>query len=226
MLCRTAALALTAMLAACATRPLDEVTIHIFSNRPDAAPVQSFADRLEAAGFRHRIAYAATPGELEISESVIVHGDGVDAFNRAQELGAMLSGSGISARIERERHANHHFTAGHAGVYIYLPDDGRMPKLKVHAHLAGSCGERPVELFLRVDHSYRLRAQRWGSEYRIVQIGGESGDWQPSGSGYGLKTAGGTEWWLEPPLQGDPASQVYFIRNHPDFSGCRLTEPL
>lgn len=219
-------LALAALLAACATRPVDEVTVHIFSNQPADPLVQAFAERLEASGYRHRITYAETPGELIVAESVIVHGDGANAFNRAQELQSMLSRRGVPARIEREHYANHHFTAGHLGVYIYLPDPEHKPELKVRAHLAGNCGQRPVELFLRVDYSYRLNKQRWKDDYTLEAAGSESGDWRPSGSGYGLETAGGAKWWLEPPLDADLTSQVYFIRAHPDFNGCRLAEPL
>src|SRR5699024_4974782 len=175
MSCRLVAPALAALLAACATRPAGEVTIHILSNQPAAAPVQTFAEQLEAAGYRHRLTRAESPGELEVAEAVIVHGDGADAFNRAQELEAMLSRSGVSARIERERHTNHPFSPDHARVYIYLPEARQVPKLKVHAHLAGHCGERSVELFLRVDRSYRLNARRWQGEYALVNAGSESG---------------------------------------------------
>ncbi|MEE4303618.1 MAG: hypothetical protein V2J19_05645 [Wenzhouxiangella sp.] len=226
MLRRLVALALAALLAACATRPVDDVTVHIFSNQPGDERVQAVGDLLEQAGYNHRITYAETPGGLEVAETVIVHGDGAGAFNRAQELRALLATPGGDIRIAREGYGNHHFTAGNLGVYIHLPAPLREPKLKVRAHLAGDCGERPVELFLRVDRSYRLKKQRWRDEYTLVDAGSEFGEWRPSGSGYGLTTPIGTEWSLEPPLDSDPALRVYFMRGHPEFDGCRLAEPL
>lgn len=227
---RLLALALAAFLAACATRPVDhpggDVTVHIFSNQPAHPHVQSLADRLADAGYRHRITYAETPGGLEVAETVIVHGDGANAFNRAQALQALLSAPGESIEIRREGYGNHFFTAGNLGVYIHLPGAGREPELKVRAHFAGDCGGRALELFLRVDHSYRLVRQRWEGEYTLVAAGSEQGDWSASGSGYVLTSTGGDEWMLEPPLEGDPAVPVYFVRRHPDFDGCRLAVPL
>lgn len=223
---RLAALGLVAVLAACATRPDDSVTVHIFSNQPDRAEILAIGEQLEAAGYDHRITYAETPGGLEVAETVIVHGDGAGAFNRAQELAARLSQSGDSIRIEREGYGNHHFTAGNLGLYIHLPDPGRGPKLKIRAHFAGDCGGRPVELFLRVDHSYLLERQRWEDDFTLVDAGRELGDWAPSGSGYRLTTPENDVWFLEPPLDADPAMQVFFVRRHPHFDGCRLAEPL
>lgn len=220
------ALALVAVLAACATRPNDSVTVHIFSNQPDHAEILAIGDQLEAAGYEHRITYAETPGGLEVAETVIVHGDSAGAFNRAQELAALLSEPGDSIRIEREGYANHHFTAGNLGIYVHLPVPGREPVLKVRAHFAGDCSGRPIELFLLIDRSYRLERQRWEDDYTLVDAGSEHGDWAPRGSGYTLTSSQGMRWSLEPPLDADPALQVYFVRNHPQFDGCRLAEPL
>lgn len=220
------ALVLVAALAACATRPSDEVVVHIFSNQPDHAEVRAVGDRLEAAGYRHRIAYAETPGGLEVAETVIVHGDDAGAFNRAQALADLLAAPGESIRIEREGYGNHHFTAGNLGLYVYLPVAGREPELDIRAHFAGDCSGLAVELFLRVDRSYRLTKQRWEGAYTLVDAGKESGDWSPSGSGYGLTSVDGTQWSLEPPLDADPALQVFFVRGHPMLDGCRLAEPL
>jgi hypothetical protein len=221
-------LGLVALLAACATRPADDVVVHIFSNQPGHADVRAISDRLEAAGYRHRIAYAETPGGLEVAETAIVHGNSAGAFNRAQALADLLAQPGESIRIEREGYGNHHFTAGNLGLYIYMPEAGPDPELEldVRAHLAGHCSDLAVELFLRVDRSYRLTSQRWEGEYTLVDAGDESGDWAPSGSGYGLKTDDGTQWSLEPPLDADPALRVFHARGHPVIDGCRLAEPL
>ncbi|WP_376694788.1 putative periplasmic lipoprotein [Wenzhouxiangella sp. EGI_FJ10305] len=223
---RLIALSLAVFLAACATRPADVVTVHIFSNQPDHPEVIALGEQLEAAGYRHRITYAETPGGLEVAETVIVHGDSTSAFNRAQELEALFAAPGDSIRIEREGYGNHHFTAGNLGIYIHLPDSDRKPQLKVRAHLAGTCEGRPLELFLRVDRSYRLERQRWEDDYTLVDAGNERGDWAPSGAGYAMTTSGDAEWSLEPPLDTDPAVNVYFVSGHPDFGGCRLAEPL
>lgn len=220
------ALTLAVIVAACATRPADIITVHIFSNQPDHPEVRALGEQLEAAGYRHRITYAETPGGLEVAETVIVHGDSASAFNRAQELEALLAAPGESIRIEREDYGNHHFTAGNLGIYIHLPAPEHKPKLKVHAHLAGTCNARLLELFLRVDRSYRLERQQWEDDYTPVDAGSKYGDWVPSGAGYGMTTAGGADWSLEPPLDTDPAVNVYFVRGHPDFDGCRLAEPL
>lgn len=226
MLRRPVALVLVAFLAACAARPDDVVTVHIFSNQPDHAEILAIGDQLEAAGYDHRITYAETPGGLEVAETVIVHGDSAGAFNRAQELAAMLSKPGDSIRIEREGYGNHHFTAGNLGIYVYLPQPEQEPALKVRAHFAGNCSGRPVELFLLADRSYRLERQRWEDDYTLVDAGEEHGEWAPRGSGYRLATPKEFVWFLEPPLDADPAVQVYFVRQHPDFDGCRLAEPL
>jgi len=219
-------LASVALLAACATRPADDVVVHIFSNQPDHADVRALGDLLDAAGYRHRVAYAETPGGLEVAETVIVHGDSADAFNHAQALADLLAQPGESIRIEREGYGNHHFTAGNLGLYVYLPGGASEPELDVRAHLAGDCSDLAVELFLRVDRSYRLTLQRWEGEYTLVDAGGESGDWVPSGSGYDLRRVDGTEWTLEPPLDADPALRVFHARGHPVIDGCRLAEPL
>ncbi|WP_376691916.1 hypothetical protein [Wenzhouxiangella sp. EGI_FJ10409] len=223
---RLIALTLVASLAACATRPADVVTVHIFSNQPDHPEVRAAGERLEAAGYRHRINYAETPGGLEVAETVIVHGDSARAFNRAQALEEMLAAPGESIRIEREGYGNHSFTAGNLGLYLHRPEPDQAPKLKVRAHLAGSCKGQPVELFLRVDHSYRLERQRWEDGYTLVDAGSRQGDWTASGSGYELTGPEGDEWFLEPPLDSDPAVNVFFVRRHPDLEGCRLAEPL
>lgn len=220
------ALVPVAFLAACATRPVDVVTVHIFSNQPDHPRVAAIVEQLASAGYRHRITYAETPGGLEVDETVIVHGDNAGAFNRAQALESLLSEPGESIAIRRGGYGNHHFTPGNLGVYIHLPGDEPTPQLKVRAHLAGTCRSQPVELFLFVDHSYRLDKQRWRDEYTLVDAGAESGDWAASGSGYRLTSTQGREWLLEPPLEADPATQVFFIRGHAHFEGCRLAEPL
>ncbi|NBB93667.1 MAG: hypothetical protein GVY32_10920 [Gammaproteobacteria bacterium] len=223
---RLAAVLLAAGLAGCATRPVDDLTVHIFSNQPGHAEVRTIAAQLEAAGYRHRVTYAETPGGLEIAETVIVHGDSAQAYNRAQALQALLSTPGGAVRVEREDYGTHHFTAGNLGLYIYLPGARPEPELKIRAHFAGDCNGRPVELFLRVDRSYRLKKQRWENDYTLVSAGSELGDWRPSGSGYDLTTPAEVPWSLEPPLDADPALRVYFMRGHPDFDGCRLAEPL
>jgi hypothetical protein len=220
------AVALASLLAACATRPGEEVTVHIFSNQPGHPDVLALGERLDEAGYRHRITYTETPGGLEVAETVIVHGDSAGAFNRARSLQALLSAPGESIPIRRGGYGNHHFTAGNLGIYVHRPDSDREPVLKVRAHYAGSCRGHPVELFLLVDRSYRLEQQRWEDEYTLVALEDRHGDWAPSGSGYRLMTADGTSWALEPPLDADPAVQAFFIRNHPDFDGCRLSEPL
>jgi len=226
MLRKLLALVLASLLAACASRPADVVTVHIFSNQPDHAEVLALGERLEAAGYRHRVTYAQTPGGLEVAETVIVYGDSAGAFNRAQELARMLSSPGGSIRMERKGYGNHHFTAGNLGLYLYLPGGDPMPQLRVHAHLAGTCGQQPVELFLLIDRSYRLEAQRWRDDYTLVDAGNTQGDWAPKGSGYTLTSPSRGRWSLEPPLDADPALQVYFVRDHPDFEDCRLAEPL
>lgn len=223
---RLFALALVAFLAACATRTDDVVTVHIFSNQPDHPRVASIVEDLAAAGYRHRITYAKTPGGLEVAETLIVHGDNAGAFNRAQALEDLLAEPGQSIPIQRGGYGNHHFTPGNLGLYIHLPGDEPAPRLKVRAHLAGTCSEMPIELFLFVDHSYRLDRQRWKDEYTLVDAGAESGDWTASGSGYRMTSSKGREWLLEPPLEADPATQVFFIRRHARFEGCRLAEPL
>lgn len=225
-LARPAAAVLVALLAACATRPVDVITVHVFANQPDHPEITAIAEQLKAAGYRHRIRYSETPGGLEIGETLVVHGDSAAAYNRALDLAEFLSTPVHSPRVKREAHGNHQFSARNLGLYIYLPGAERAPELKVRAHLAGSCGERPVDLFLRVDHSYRLERQAWERDYTLVGAGHEGGDWRASGSGYRLRTDSGAEWWLEPPLDTDPADQVYFIRHHPEFDGCRLAEPL
>ncbi len=221
-----AALILVATLAACATRPADVVTVHIFSNDPDHPEILAVGERLEAAGYRHRINYAETPGGLEVAETVIVHGDSAGAFNRAQALEELLAHPGESIRIEREGYGNHHFTPGNLGLYLHRPEPDQAPKLKVHAHLAGTCEGTPVELFLRVDHSYRLERQRWEDDYTLVDAGSRHGDWAARGSGYELTGPEGDAWFLEPPLDADPAVKVFFVRRHPELDGCRLAEPL
>lgn len=223
---RLVAALLVAGLAACASRPTDVVTVHIFSNKPDHPQIRALGEQLETAGYRHRITYAETPGGLEVAETLIVHGDSASAFNRAQALAALLSAPGESIRIQREGHGNHHFTAHNLGLYVYLPEPERVPRTRVRAHLAGTCDGRPVELFLLADRRYRLERQRWEDDYALVDDGSEQGEWAPNGSGYRLTAAEGSTWSLEPPLDADPAVQVYFIRHHPDFDDCRLAEPL
>lgn len=219
-------LVLALFAAACATRPADDITVHVFSNQPDDPSVAAVADQLEAAGYSHRITYAETPGGLEVAETVIVHGDSAGAFNRAQDLAELIAPPDRSIPIERERYGNHYFTAGNLAVYIFLPGEEPVVEPAVHAHFAGDCEARPIELFLLVDRSYRLERQRWEDDYTLVDTGGEDGDWRPDGSGYRLTTANGRDWFLEPPLDADPAVQVYFIQQHPDFDGCRVAAPL
>lgn len=225
---RAAAIALAALaLVACASIGDEAVTVHIFSNQPESEQIARIGDKLDESGYRHRINYAETPGGLDVAESVIAHGDDAGAFNRAQELARLVADvTGETPRIAREDYGNHHFTAGNLGLYVYRHEPDKGPRLKVRAHLAGTCRERPVELFLRIDHSYRLEHRAWRDDYTLVDAGNEQGQWQASGSGYQLHTAAGHDWFLEPPLDGDPAAQVFFVREHPEFDGCRLAEPL
>lgn len=223
---RLVALALVVGLAACATRPPDAVTVHIFSNQPNHAEVLAIGEQLEAAGYPHRINYAETPSGLDLAETVIVHGESANAFNRAEELAALLSPPGGSIRIEGEGDGNHRFNDGDLGVYLYLPGPEREPQLKVRAHFAGTCGNQPIELFLLIDRSYRLDMPQWEDDYALVDSGKARGEWVARGSGYVLTTPGGASWSLEPPLDSDPALRVYFVRGHPEFDGCRLSEPL
>lgn len=220
------ALSLVAWLAACATPPVDELTVHIFSNQPDHPEVLATGEQLEAAGYRQRINYSETPGGLEVAETVIVHGESAGGYNRALALETLLAEPGESIRIERGGYGNHHFTAGNLGLYIHLPEPEREPEPDVQVHLAGTCNRQAVELFLRVDHSYRLPRQRWEDDYRLVDAGSEQGEWVAGGAGYELTSTGDDSWSLEPPLDADPAVNVYFVRGHPDFDSCRLAVPL
>jgi hypothetical protein len=217
---------LAAVLAACATRPADDLTVHIFSNEPAHPRVQAVTDALDAAGYAHRITYAKTPGDLDVTETVIVHGDSAQAYNHARALAELLEDESGRPRIERAEYGNHYFSPGNLGLYLYRPGAPREPERAVHAHLAGDCGGRPVELFLYVDRSYRLTHQAWEGDYTLVEGGQEDGTWQPEGAGYRLDGPDEDHWTLEPPLDGDPALTVYFIAGHAPFDGCRLAAPL
>lgn len=225
---RLAAIYLAAGLAGCATSSVGDLTVHVYSNQPGHADVLAVADQLEAAGYRHRITYAEPPGGLDAAETVIVieHGDSAGAHKQAGELEALLSSPGERFRIQREHAGSRDFTAGKPGLYIYLPQAGREPELRVRAHFVGTCDGNAVQLFLFIDASYRLERRRRKGDSLLVDGGREGGDWSPDGSGFRLSSADGIDWALEPPLDDDPALRAFFVRRHPDFEGCRLAEPL
>jgi hypothetical protein len=224
-----AACLLALLAAACATRTEQTVTVHVFSNAPGAERVDRVTRLLEAAGYPHHIRYAKTPGGLNVEESVVVHGDGAAAFNRAQALARLLEReAGITPRIAREAYGNHHFTRGHLGLYLYLPGQaGTEPELEVSAMFVGTCAERALDLRLFVGGLYTLQLQRWRGEFELVSEGVEHGRWTPRGAGYDLVSEAGADWTLEPQIgRADPIQRVVFVRQHPQLDGCRLAEPL
>lgn len=214
------------LLGGCASRP-DPVTVHVFSNQPGHPVMERIALALDEAGFSHRISYRETPGGLEVAESVLVHPDDAAGYNHAQRVAAVvLDELGVEPEIKTRGYANHSFTGGNLGLYVFRPGAAGAPGEQVAGRYAGSCGEHSVELILFDSGRFRFELARWREDrLEHESLPAREGTWSEAEQGLILETVNGRRWtgrWQ--PGYGN--GRLLVLDAPAEARDCRLQQPL
>ena len=215
-----------AVLTGCASRNHETVTVHIFSNQPDAPALHDLMAALETVGHAHQLHYRETPGGLAVGETLLAVGEGAAAYNRALELGELVNREiGYQPAIRSRAYGNHQFTASNIGLYVHLPGE-TVAAAELVDRYAGTCQERAVELQLVTSDEFRLEIQRWdGDGYDLVPERTLTGTWDRNNGQHTFRSAG--ESWLG---RSDPSSrpdQPVLVLDGPEpLADCRLMRPL